>query len=135
MTTSADSENQRRQSLRTYARMTLLFRAALAAGFALLLANLIVQYMASMTILSEISVLGNNGLTNNNFTYLNRLQLYGFLEYLLYFAIYFVVLVVLSAFRNYICNRTIEITGITNYAEIKRIVKQNGGLLKLSFSR
>ncbi len=135
MTASADLENQRRQSLRTYARITLLFRAALAAGFALLLANLIVQYMASMTILSEISVLGNNGLTNNNFTYLNRLQLYGFLEYLLYFAIYFVVLVVFSASRDYIRNRTIEITGITNYAEIKRIVKQNGGLLKLSFSR
>ena len=78
MTASADLENQRRQSLRTYARITLLFRAALAAGFALLLANLIVQYMASMTILSEISVLENNGLTNNNFTYLNRLQFYGF---------------------------------------------------------
>ena len=135
MTAAADSENQRRQSLRTYARLTLLFRAALAVGFALFLANLIVQYMASMTILSEISVLGNNGLANNNFTYLNRLQFYGFLEYLLYLAIYFVVLAVFSAFRNYVLNRTIEITGITNYAEIKHIVKQNGGLLKLSFSR
>ena len=115
--------------------MALICRAGAVIDLTIVLSAMATQFLATSSLLSEISLLGNNGLTNNNFTYINRLFSYVFVDDILFFAFYFAMLLIIASFQYYLRRSTVEIAGTGNYAGLKSMVRQNGGLLKLAFSR
>ena len=135
MAAAEGREHHMHQTLRTYARMALICRAGAVIDLAIMLSATTTQFLATSSLLSEISLLGNNGLTNNSFTYINRLQSYVLVDYILFFAFYFAMLLIIATFQDYLRRRTVEVTGAGKYAGLKSMVRQNGGLLKLAFSR
>ncbi|MCL5677741.1 MAG: hypothetical protein M1442_00530 [Candidatus Thermoplasmatota archaeon] len=118
-----------------YARAILIFRVlgtlcAIAGLF-----GIITQFLISTSVFSEISLLGNDGLTTNNFTYINRIFNYDSILFILFLIMLFTAYTLLLLYRNAVVKRTIELTGAERISDLSIKVKEKGGILRLSLSK
>ena len=118
-----------------YARAILISRVV-GTLFAIAgLFGIITQFLISTSVFSEISLLGNDGLTTNNFTYINRIFNYDSILFILFLIMLFTAYVLLLLYRNAVVKRTIELTGAERISDLSIKVKEKGGILRLSLSK
>ncbi|MCL4318272.1 MAG: hypothetical protein M1422_08380 [Candidatus Thermoplasmatota archaeon] len=97
--------------------------------------GIITQFLISTSVFSEISLLGNDGLTTNNFTYINRIFNYDSILFILFLIMFFTAYALLLLYRNAMVKRTIELTGAESISDLNSKVKEKGGILRLSLSK
>ena len=118
-----------------YARAILISRVV-GTLFAIAgLFGIITQFLISTSVFSEISLLGNDGLTTNNFTYINRIFNYDSILFILFLIMLFTAYALLLLYRNAAVKRTIELTGAERISDLSIKVKEKGGILRLSLSK
>ena len=97
--------------------------------------GIITQFLISTSVFSEISLLGNDGLTTNNFTYINRIFNYDSILFILFLIMLFTAYALLLLYRNAVVKRTIELTGAERISDLSIKAKEKGGILRLSLSK
>ncbi|MBX8636183.1 MAG: hypothetical protein KIS30_04235 [Thermoplasmata archaeon] len=118
-----------------YARAILITRVLGIFYLLIGLLGLYASFMITTSITSEIILLGNDGLTTNNFTYINRISSYNFMLFIIFLVLVLVLTVPIHLYQGLVAKRTLEVTGTANVADLRRKTKEQGGILRLSLTK